>query len=127
MKKHRWRKVTAPKTWRPTREGESLIGYYGGQTVRKGTYGEYSLAIVHTEEGSFVVSGSTIIQALDTANLEKGSPIKIVWNGTKNIGRDDSGELRTLKLFDVYIDPTALPQTQTQIDSMIEHAAKLEN
>lgn len=92
IKKQKWKKVTAPKTWRPQHVGETIEGFYGGQSKRNGSFGEYTIALV-----------------------------RIVWQGMKDIGCDaTTGEVRTMKCFDVYIAPAAKVQTPEQIAAMLE-------
>jgi len=46
-----WKKVVAPKAWRPEATGEELIGFYGGKTTRTGAYGQYDVVLVSTRAG----------------------------------------------------------------------------
>jgi hypothetical protein len=57
--RYQWKKIEAPKTWRPKINGEELTGFYGGKTVRKGQFGQYDIVIVHVpRRGSFTISGA---------------------------------------------------------------------
>lgn len=97
--KYDWEKVKAPRSWYPKVPGEELCGYYGGQTVKNGNFGEYSVVIVHVpRQGTFTVSGVRIVQLADAAMVGKGHPVRVVYRGTKPL----SGE-REMKLFDLYI------------------------
>ncbi len=101
-----WQKVTAPRTWRPTVPGEELCGYYGGKTSRSGVYGQYDVIVIHVpHRGTFTVSGTAILQLVDSAMVGKGHPIRIIWKGEKVLD-----EVRTKKLFELFIaegDPLA--------------------
>ncbi len=77
-----WRKVHAPKTWRPNDIGAELVGYFGGRTLRDGQFGQYEVVIIHVPfEGSYLVSGTQLIQLLDAAIIPAGHPICIIWKG----------------------------------------------
>lgn len=98
-RKFDWKKVHAPKTWAPRDIGEELVGYYGGRTMRNGAFGQYEVVIVHVPyRGSWMVSGTEIIQLLDSAAIQKGHPIRVVFKGMLALG----GE-RTKKRFDLLI------------------------
>ena len=78
----KWRKVAAPKTWRPEEAGQELVGYYGGRTLREGKYGQYEVILVHVPlEGSYTLSGTHLIQLVDASMIVLGHPIRIVWRG----------------------------------------------
>jgi len=64
--------------------GEELVGFYGGRTLRSGSFGQYEVALVHVPHaGSFTVTGSALIRLLDAAGIGKGHPVRIVWQGTR--------------------------------------------
>jgi hypothetical protein len=99
LARYKWQRIVAPRSWRPREIGEQLVGFYGGKTTRRGTYGSYEAAIVHVPgEGAYLVSGVVVINLLDTALVAEGSPIRIVWGGSKPL----SGE-RTCKQFELYV------------------------
>lgn len=78
----RWRKVTAPKMWQPAEVGEELTGYYGGRSVRSGSYGEYTVILMHVpERGTLMLSGFEIVQLVDAAQITHGHPVRVRWNG----------------------------------------------
>jgi hypothetical protein len=107
--RYEWRKVEAPKTWRPKAIGEELAGFYGGKTSRNGTFGQYEVVIVHIpRRGSFMISGTRILQLIDTSGIKLGWPIRIVWKGV--IALPPPPEDKTMKVFEVYVaegDPVA--------------------
>ena len=110
--RYTWRKVERPMPWKPRLEGDELIGFYGGKTIRNGKFGQYEVAIVHVPNaGSFMLSGVAAIQSFDTANLDIGWPVKVIWKGMRDLGQDkESGKKKEMKLFDVYVaegDPIA--------------------
>ena len=81
-----WRRVKAPKSWNPIEAGEELIGYYGGRTLRHGQHGQYEVVIVHVpQRGSFFVSGVRIIQLIDAALIDTGHPIRVHFEGHKEL------------------------------------------
>lgn len=94
-----WKKVRAPQTWRPKEDGEELVGFYGGKTLKNGKFGQYEVVIVHVPtRGSYLVSGTSIIQLIDGACVRPGHPICIVWGGVKALTGD-----RTMKQFELRI------------------------
>ena len=85
--RYTWRKVERPKPWRPKLIGEVLLGFYGGKSVRTGTFGEYTVVIVHVPSlGSFTLSGVQVIQKFDVADLKIGWPVRVVWQGYEDLG-----------------------------------------
>jgi hypothetical protein len=99
LSKYKWKKVQAPKTWHPKELGAELVGFYGGRTMRQGSFGQYEVVLVHVpQKGSFIISGIKIIQLMDAAIAEIGDPVRIVWNGTEALDND-----RHMKLFEVYV------------------------
>lgn len=105
LKNVEWRKITAPTSWRP-KKGEELVGYYIGRTKKNGKFGQYEvLTILVPYKGAVMVSGTIIIQLADTALLQTGDAIRIVFLGKKAL---DEG--REMKMFELYVgDGTALP------------------
>lgn len=101
-----WRKIRAPKTWRPRDVGEELIGYYCGRTVRDGQWGQYeTLIVVVPEVGAMMISGTKIIQLADIALLENGQLIRVKFCGRKLLDGD-----REMKDFELYVaDDDATP------------------
>lgn len=78
--RYAWKKVEAPKTWRPSTNGEELTGFYGGKTLRNGQWGQYEVIVVHVpHRGTFMVSGTRVIQLVDAADIQTGWPIRIVY------------------------------------------------
>jgi hypothetical protein len=99
----KWRKLERPKTWKPTEAGSDLMGYYLGQSVRDGRFGQYTVALFAVPTGHgftqpYVVSGTSLISALDGGQVGKGSLVRVTYQGTKPL-QDN----RTVKLFDVYV------------------------
>jgi len=117
--RYEWKAVERPHTWRPTKEGEELIGFYGGKTLRDGQFGQYEVAMIHVpHEGSFMVSGTLAIRLFDAANIGVGWPVRVVWKGYKELeGEGSDGKKKKMKQFEVFIaegDPIApeyLPRT----------------
>lgn len=107
-----WRKVEAPKPWRPTELGEELFGYYGGRTLRNGMYGQYEVIIVHVPyKGAFMVSGVKVIQLVDAAMITRGHPIRITWKGLVDVGTDGKRPMKNFELL-VAEDEEALDEDQ---------------
>jgi len=66
--RYEWKKIEAPKMWRPRMIGEELVGFYGGKTTRNGQWGQYEVVLVHVPgRGSFMLSGVRIIQLADAS------------------------------------------------------------
>ncbi len=102
--KYEWKKVEAPKTWRPKFNGEELVGFYGGRTMRSGSFGQYEVVIIHVPaRGSFMVSGTQVIQLIDASCVEVGDPVRVVWGGYLALGEADDGRAKKMKLFTVYV------------------------
>jgi hypothetical protein len=108
LKNVNWRKITAPTSWRP-KKGDELIGYYIGRTKKNGKFGQYEvLTVLVPYKGTLMVSGTIILQLADSALIQPGDAIKIVYNGTKELDGD-----RSMKLFELFIgDGTALPLSE---------------
>lgn len=82
--KYGWRKVEAPRPWRPLLPGEELIGFYGGTTKRVGRHGEYTVVIVHVPQGgSRTCTGSALIRLVDAGMVARGCPVRIIYQGTR--------------------------------------------
>lgn len=101
----KWRRVTAPKTWHPRYEGDELVGFYGGRTLRNGKFGQYEVVLVHVPyEGTWTLSGVRIIQLIDSSMIARGAPVCIVFKGEKPLGFDDhDGREKYMKLFELFI------------------------
>lgn len=95
----KWRKVQAPRPWTPKESGEELVGYYGGRTVRTGAYGQYEVVLVHVPlTGSFMITGTRLIQLLDASLINPGHPVRIVWKGLVETAREHQ-----MKDFEVFV------------------------
>jgi hypothetical protein len=102
--RYHWKEVHAPKTWYPKMPGAELVGFYGGRTTRTGYHGQYDVILVHVPAGgSYMVSGSKLMQLVDAAMLDIGHPIRVVWEGHQNVGTTASGEEKRMKLFRVLV------------------------
>lgn len=102
--KYEWKKVEAPKTWRPKYNGEELVGFYGGRTIRSGSFGQYEVVIVHVPgRGSFMLSGTQLIQLIDAASADVGDPIRVVWGGYLKLGEAEDGREKKMKQFTVFV------------------------
>ena len=98
LKNVKWRKISAPATWRPV-EGEELIGFYAGRTKREGNFGQYEVVIVLVPyKGAYMVSGTALIQLVDAAMLTRGDAVRIKFCGRKELPED-----REMKLFELYV------------------------
>lgn len=103
LKKVKWRKISAPTTWRP-QDGEELVGYYAGRTKRDGSFGQYEVLIVLVPyKGTFMISGTAIIQLADSAMLTRGDAVRLRYLGKKDISTPDDVEKREMKLFELYV------------------------
>ena len=80
--------------------GEELCGYYGGETVRGGLFGQYTVVIVHVPGGgTYSVSGVAAIDAVDSSGIQQGHPVRIIWQGWKHIPKTD----RNMKQYEVFV------------------------
>lgn len=97
LKKVKWKEVEAPSTWRP-RKGEELVGYFMGKTMKNGKFGEYSvITVLVPYKGAVMISGTKIIQLVDTSLIRQGEPIKVVYCGQIDIGGDK--KMKTFKMY----------------------------
>jgi len=105
LERYRWKEVHAPKTWYPKIPGTELVGFYGGRTTRNGSFGQYDVVLVHVPmRGSYMVSGTNLMQLVDAAMIDVGHPVRIVWDGHKSLGADAAtGKEKTMKLFKLSI------------------------
>lgn len=105
LKNISWREVKAPTSWRPKKD-EELVGYYMGRTKKNGKFGQYEvLTILVPYKGAMMVSGTIIIQLVDSAMIQPGDAIRIVFQGYKELEGD-----RSMKMFRLFIgDGVALP------------------
>lgn len=98
LKDMKWRKVHAPAVWRP-KDGDELIGYYAGRSLRDGLHGQYEVATVLVPyKGAFLISGTQLIQLLDSAMISRGDAIRVVFKGRKQLEEE-----REMKLFELYV------------------------
>ena len=97
---NQWRKVTRPKPWKPEDIGESIVGFWGGRTTRNGSYGTYEVLTLHTEHGTFYVSGSVLMGLLDGAGVMTDSTrLRVVFLGLKPCHEED----RRFKDFELFV------------------------
>jgi hypothetical protein len=102
VEKHEWEKVKAPQVWRP-HAGAELNGYYGGRTLKNGTFGQYQVVLVHTlSDGAWTASGTGLITLIDAAMIQIGHPIRIQYQGSILTGQDADGKPKTFKKYEVY-------------------------
>jgi hypothetical protein len=96
----KWRKAEPPRTWSPTEQGEELVGFYWGRTLRRGRYGPYEVAMLAVPgQGVWVVSGIKVIQLIDSSLVEVGQPLRIVFGGVQKL-KDGK---KTMKLFECFV------------------------
>lgn len=104
LQRYQWKEVHAPKPWYPKMPGTELVGFYGGRTTRNGSYGQYDVILVHVPaRGSFMVSGTKLMQLVDAAMIDIGHPIRVVWEGHQSLGQDETGKEKKMKLFRVLV------------------------
>ncbi len=95
----RWRRVDAPRPWKPTAPGESLTGtFLGWQTRRGRDDGSYEIALIMTEEDgekkTHYVSGTVLQTLFQVSGIAPGDKrvVRVVfWDagtGTSHGGRD---------------------------------------
>jgi hypothetical protein len=84
--------------------GEELVGFYGGKTTRNGQWGQYEVVLVHVPmRGSFMISGTRIIQLVDASGIQEGWPVRVIWKGRKQLEPTPDGEVREMKQFKVLV------------------------
>jgi hypothetical protein len=123
LDRYHWKEVYAPRAWYPKIPGTELVGFYGGRTTRSGSYGQYDVVLVHVPmRGSYMISGTNLMQLVDAAMIDVGHPVRVVWDGLKSLGVDAvTGKERKMKLFKLSvaegdpIDVADLPRPQEWI------------
>ena len=95
----KWRQVKAPRHWRP-KEGDELVGHFRGYTRLAGMYGEYTAALIHVPyKGRYFVNGTTLIRLIDASELQVDDPVRIVFDGWKDLENE-----RRCKLFTLFVE-----------------------
>ncbi|MDB4278107.1 hypothetical protein N9917_00605 [Deltaproteobacteria bacterium] len=99
----KWHKLERPESWKPTAPGTELIGYYLGQSLRDGQYGQYNVALLTVPSGDgysrpFTISGTTLISAIDAGQVKDGQLLRITFQGY-----GESARGHNYKKFDVYV------------------------
>jgi len=99
----KWHKLNRPKPWTPSEPDSEIVGYYLGQSVREGRYGQYTTVMLAVPTGHgftqpYTISGVALINAIDGGQIEEGYLIRVVFRGYKEL--DDE---RSVKMFDVYV------------------------
>lgn len=80
---HRWKKVKAPRPWRP-RVGEVLVAKYLTRTSRPSNYGggTYSVVTLDGPDGPVNISGAVISSLFDAAgDLPVGKLVRVTYKG----------------------------------------------
>lgn len=96
----KWRKADPPRTWSPTKQGEEIVGFYFGRTLRRSRYGSYEVVMLAVPgQGVWVVSGVKVVQLVDASLVEVGQPLKIVFGGIQKLA---DGK-KTMKLFECFV------------------------
>lgn len=120
--RYQWKKVEAPKTWRPKSVDEELVGFYGGKTSRTGPFGAYPVVIVHVpRQGTMTVTGTQIVQLADSSSIMPGWPVRIIYRGLHKFG--DGDQKKTMKKFDMLvaegdpISPDDMPKLKDEVES----------
>lgn len=97
--RYQWKRVQAPKPWRPKELDAELVGFFGGTTIRNGAFGQYEVALVHVPStGSLMISGSKVLQLIAAAQIRVGWPVRIVWKGTIPLSNG-----RAMKDYEVFV------------------------
>lgn len=119
LERFEWKKISAPRAWAPQVTGEELVGYYGGRTMRNGSFGQYEVVLVHVPvKGSLTISGIKIIQLLDAAMIRRGHPVRVIYKGHELLANGNT--MRQFELFVAEGDPInedELPQVQAGVYS----------
>lgn len=119
MTEIKWKKINRPRSWRPSRVGDELIGYYVGRTLRNGQWGQYEvITVVVPNHGAFMVSGTQLIQLADVALLQYGMAVRIRFLGRKTINEDHE-----MKEFELYVSEAELiAEDVMQVKRAVEEA-----
>ena len=99
----KWHKLERPAPWKPTEPGTELVGYYLGQSLRDGQFGQYNVALLSVPSGDgysrpFTISGTAVISKIDAGVVVIGQLLRVTFQGWKDLGKD-----RKYKQFDVYV------------------------
>ena len=103
MPKPQWVRVNMPQAWYPQKVGDTLVGTYGGRTLKKGENGQYEVILIRTAGGVFTVTGVRVIQLIDGSGSDVGDPVKVVFLGLVELPNG-----RKMKNFDVFVDKAAV-------------------
>lgn len=99
LERYDWKKVQAPRRWYPKDPGEEIVGFYGGKSVRNGSYGQYEVVLVHVpKRGALMLSGVRISQLIDAAGIQIGWPVRVVWKGMAKTAQNNE-----MKDFDLFV------------------------
>ncbi len=96
MRSAKWKKVKGPTTWRPEINDE-LVGCFGGRSLRNGSFGPYEIVILHTDDRTYTVSGTVLLQLVESANPQLGDLLRVVYKGTKPTALQHD-----IKIFELY-------------------------
>lgn len=113
LAKYKWRKVEAPKPWRPG-VGDEVVGYYLSTSQRNGEHGRFTAVYVAVPgDGVRYITGVRIVDLIAASMVARGEPVRIIFDGLETTG---SG--RQMKTFSLYVsyaeraDETDLPQVR---------------
>lgn len=111
--KYKWTKVHTPHAWYP-KPGDELVGYYNGRTLRNGRHGQYEVVLVSVPyKGTMTVSGTGLINLIDSASIQKGHPICVKFIGLKELENEKSFKQFELLIADGEVLPVeALPEVK---------------
>lgn len=94
----KWKKVRAPKYWRPAETGDSVEGKFAGFMQCTGQYGSYLAVALNGPEGLVYVTG---VKALSLAQWARPAveqtELKFVFTGYVDVGQEH--EMRDYELF----------------------------
>lgn len=103
--RYNWKQVVTPKVWRPTFIGEELVGFYGGKSQRRGSFGAYDVIIVHVpQRGALIISGTQALQLIDASGIAVGGPVRFIHQGSLDLPGD-----RTMKCFELFVPDDEQP------------------
>ena len=96
----RWRRVRAPRPWKPRQVGDVLVGTVLARAVRPGSEGSsYGVTTLQTEDGAVTISGVVISSLFDAAGeLASNVLVRVVY-----LGEQVSAANRTYKDFELYV------------------------
>lgn len=107
---YRWRKVTAPRAWRPHEVGERIVGVFIGCSQRSGEFGAYSVVVLRTADGPMSVSGKVINDLVAAAGLVEGEAVLVIYKGAHPSRVEGHNPWKDFEMFKAEGVPNTAPE-----------------